>query len=171
MEARYWHTIFCLILLTISFASADVQFYQDRKLLGNGTLDNHAFVLYSKSGYFNNFANDYITGNNPYQVYLYYNAYVNKWNLANPMYKVSYCNFEVLQQKWGNQSVVLLNQNFTDSDIDLMSAKFFISMSDKDSFRVEQICYFQNLSYGFENGLDMPMDFQVMTPTWECKSC
>lgn len=153
-----------LAILLIASISADIEFFQYKQDLGNGTIKNHLFLMYSKGG-----SGDYVSGNNQYEVYILYNIYPKTWNSQNPSAMVEYCNFRVFQSKGiSGENIILLDKNYTDLDSDIMSDKYFIRMDDGDSFEADQTCYFQNNSF---SELYLPAEEQILTPTWECKEC
>jgi len=170
MKNKKMKKLFTLLLLSIfllSFTSAEIQFFQKKSDMGNGTIQNHLTIVYSKGGM--GITEDYVTGNNPYEVYLWYNFYPNKWNTNNPNYKVDYCNFQI--KFWGkmeNTTTLVFNQNYTPTDPDVFNAKYFMKLNDGDGMIADQICYFENKTY---TGLDFPAEMQLVTPTWECKAC
>lgn len=156
-----------LLFISINLISAEASFWQTRESIGNGTIKNHLVVQYSKDGF--GIAKDYVSGNNPYEVYLWYNFYVKKWNIDNPNYRITYCEWNVLF--WGaieNTTTYVVRQNFTQDDPDLFNAKYFMRLNHNDGLIADQICHFQNNIY---TDLYIPAEMQIITPTWECKEC
>lgn len=168
MKKQIIFTIFALFLLVgITFVSAEIQYFQQKSNIENGTIKNHLTIVYSKGEM--GLADDYVSGNNPYEVYLWYNFYPQKWNIDNPNYRVDYCNFQI--RFWGkmeNTTTLIFNQNYTSEDTDVFNLKYFIKLYNGDGMIADQFCYFENKSY---TGLDFPAEMQLVTPTWECKSC
>lgn len=159
--------IFAIILIAnLNFALAEIEFFQFKIDMGNGTIKNHLVGFYDKEG---GVSENYVSGNNPYEVYLLYNFYVNKWNADNPNFKINKCDW--LVYFWGhlqNSTTLVFNQSYTGTDEDLFNAKYFMKLNDGDGIVADQICYFQNRS---TNNLDVPAEMQLITPSWECKSC
>jgi hypothetical protein len=179
-----------LLLINIVNVNAMIEYWQQKSDMGNGTIKNHLVVFYSKTpmqfsttpkntllcNLFKIFCvsetgiiEDYVSGNNPYEVYLWYNIYVQKWNIANPNYKVNRCDWNI--RFWGhleNSTTTFINQSYTQADNDVMNAKYFMRLSDGDGMIATQICYFQNQNY---HELDIPAEMQLVTPSWECKAC
>jgi hypothetical protein len=119
-------TFALILLISINLVSAEIQFWQQKMDMGNGTIKNHIVVLYSKGGFG---GDDYVSANNPYEVYLLYNIYVKKFNEANPHYQVNKCDWQIRFLGYlENSSTLLVNQTFTEADNDIMSAKYFIQL-------------------------------------------
>ena len=156
-----------IILLISPLVKSEIQFWQEKTDSGNGTIKNHLVLFYSKGGF--GVTDDYVSGNNPYEVYLLYNVYVKKWNADNPNYKVDNCEFIV--KFWGhleNTTTILTDLNFTQADSDIFNGKYFVKLGDGDGMIADQICKFQNNNF---TDLDIPAEMQIVTPTWECKAC
>jgi len=167
MKKQIILTIFAfLLLVSISFASAEIQFWQQKYDMGNGTLQNHLIAFYSKGGF--GITDDYVSGNNPYEAYILYNIYVKKFNAENPNIKIDNCDLIVnFAGKVGNTTIIL-NKSYTEIDDDIFNAKYFIKLKDGEGIIADQICYFQNKSY---DDLEFPVDMQLVTSSWECKAC
>jgi hypothetical protein len=156
-----------LLLLSINFVSAEIQFFQEKNNLGNGTIQNHISLVYSRGGF--GVADNYVTGNNPYEVYLLYNVYVKKFNNDNPNFRLNYCNLTI--KFWGrmeNTTSIVLDKSYIGTDDDVFNAKYFMKLNDGDGMIADEVCSFQNKSY---DELDIPAEMQIVTPSWECKSC
>jgi hypothetical protein len=166
MKKQIILTIFALILLT-SFVSGELEFWEQKSNMGNGTIQNHLTLFYSKSGL--GIGDDYVSGNNPFEVYLLYNIYPQSWNSYNPNFKVTKCEFIIrFLGHLQNNITTILNETYTPLDNDIMKAKYFIKLNDGDSFIADEICYFENKNF---TELLMPSEMQLVTPSWECKSC
>lgn len=164
MKQKIFLLMFAVILLT-SLASAEIQYFQVKQDLGNGTIQNLITVWYDKIGFY---SKDYITGNNPLDVYILFNIYPKTWNSQNPTAKVDYCNWRISFWTTGNGTINIINENFTETDTDVMGDKYFVRMNDGEGITAYQKCYFQNHSY---TDLYLPMEMQLLTPSWECKEC
>ena len=164
-----------LIILMINFCSAELEFWQQKNDYGNGTINNHLAVSYSKTGLaVLGETGDYITGSNKFELYLWWNSYIKSWNdavrRANENYTIDYCNFRV--QYIGHLATspsILLNKNYTEADADVSYDKYFVTLSDGDTMIADITCYSNDTNY---NDISLqPMDMQLVTPTWECKAC
>lgn len=186
------------IVLNLSFLMAEIQFSQTKNNLGNGTISNRLVLGYSKNkfGVVVPFGNtqcnnlfllllfpslcsnpaitsvspsDYITGNNPFEMYIQYNIYPKTFNSNNPNFKIDYCNFKL--QYWAsleNTPITLFEQNYTDKDEDINKAQYFFRMFDGDLAIGQETCYYENQSF---DELILPMEMTMVTPTNQCKSC
>jgi hypothetical protein len=183
--------ILLLISINIINVNSMMEYWQTKESSENGTVvQNHLVTFYKKASqtvsatprntflctYFyvycyedTGIIKDYITGNNPFEVYIWYNIYVNKWNQNNPNDKVDYCELKI-QAMLHNQNVstIIFDKNYTEADQDIMNGKYFVLLYDGDGFMADQICYFENASTSL---LDLPAEMQLVTPTWECKAC
>lgn len=160
--------ISCLILaiFTISLASAYVEYFQQKSDLGNGTIKDHLFVLYNKDA---GLTDDHVSGDNPYEFYIWYSVYPKTWNLANLNYSVSYCEWKITKSAGvGNTPSIPVDINYTELDGDVMNSKYFVQLYDGDSIGADVTCRFENSSY---NQLYLPASLQIVTPSWECKAC
>lgn len=168
MKKEILFTIFVFfLLLSINLVLAETEFWQEKQDKDNGTIQNHLVLFYSK-GHFG-ITDDYISGNNPYEVYFLYNIYVQKWNNDNPNYRVSKCDFIInYYGKLQNTSITLVNVSYNQSTADIMNGKYFVKLFDGDGVIADEICYFENESY---NELYLPAEMQIVTPSWECKAC
>jgi hypothetical protein len=168
--------IFLILIITnLNLAKGELEYWQQKNDYGNGTINNHLAVSYSKSGLaVIGETGDYITGSNKLQVYLWWNSYIKSWNIAvrktNENYTIKYCNFKV--QYIGHLATspsILLNQNYTEADADVSHDKYFVTLSDGDTMLADITCYSNDTSYS-DVSLQ-PMDMQLVTPTGECKTC
>lgn len=177
MEKRLFISIFAItiFLLTINIASANQYFEYQRFLSDNVTLQKFASMTYQKSDY------DTIKSGNPFQFYIWYHGNAGDW-ITEPQYAnntLKNCNLKVQISKGTsllnpsddvsvNQTLItILNQNFTEN---VQSGKYFINLNSLDSAYISLNCVFIN-SLARPNRFDMPMDFSVVTPTYECKAC
>lgn len=158
---------FILVLLMINLVSSELAFFQIKQDLGNGTIRNYLYGNYDKV--LSQVSNDYVKGNNPYEIDLNYRAYLKSWNIANPNNSVSYCNFQIsLNGQLDNVTRVIYQENFSANNPDINNKDYFLRLSGDDFFSAEQKCYFTNQSYSY---LYMPVEMQLYTPSWECKAC
>lgn len=190
--------IFALtLLLSLNFVSAGTEFWQTKEDLGNGTIKNHLVLIYDKENFnildtstlgtslydiilshFFGFRNvisssglvaDYVSGNNPYEVYLLYNIYPKQFNIANPLQKVDNCNWVIYYwAKSSSNAVVVLNETYTEQTGDVSNAKYFMRLYDGDSLMADQICKFEDNTF---DELSLPAEMQIVTASWECKAC
>lgn len=182
---------FYMLIMFAELGKSEVQYWQDKRDLGNGTIENFLSLQYSKMtfqvfqpshywfcihlGWFcppseTLFSvGDYVSGNNPYELYIWYNIYPQKWNTDNPNVFVDNCNFRIDNYKRLQQnSTTILNITYDRNSADMLNEKYFIQLQDGDGISVYQTCYFQNQSY---SQLYLPAEMQIVTPTLECKSC
>lgn len=153
------------LLVIIPSVLSEIDFWQVKHSHGNGTIvQNYLVSDYSKNGYL--FNDDYVTGNNPYIVYLLYNIYPKKYNQDNPTDKVINCSW-VVRKLTDGDPIILVNETYTENDSDIMNAKYFVQLNDGEGVTADQTCYFENAS----TELSLPAEMQLITPTWECKAC
>jgi hypothetical protein len=168
-----------LLMMVIPFVSAKIQFYQYKTLRGSQTIQNYsyittnAFIDYDKNA---EDVADYIKKGNPLEFYVEYRYFLNSWNsVDNSSKDVDYCNITaiLLPQNPSLNSIIFqrtIYPNETDSDVE--SNKYFFQIQDGEAVRIEANCKFnQTQSLNPIYDLDMPFDFQIVEPTWECKSC
>lgn len=152
--------IFALLLLLQSVSA--VQYFQTRELslLDNRTTNIHASMSYSTI----DGTQENIKSGNPLEMYVLYNTYIDTWNTANPNNKVSYCELLIKQgSHLSNDSVILYDVNYSD---DNKNTQFFVNLQRGDSMTADFNCHFSGT-----RTLEVPVDFTLVTPTWECKSC
>lgn len=158
-----WGMILVVTLLSITLVSARTEFFQFKQDRGNGTIRNHLFILYDKS------SDDFVGGNDAYELYLWYNVYPKQWNSANPNFSVYNCTMIVEQLiQPNNQTAMIFNKTYLPTDEDTFNAQFYITMHDGEYFTAEQECNFVDRNY---TQLKLPMEMQIVTPTTECKAC
>ena len=172
--------VIILALLIMPMVSAKVQYYQYKTLRGNNTIYNYdtitlnGFIDYDKNA---EDSLDYIKKNNPFEFYVSYRFYLNSWNdLQNNSRNVEYCNLTgiFLPANVTSLSKILFSRTFylNESDSDASSNKFFFSIQDNEAVRIEANCKFrefQSLSPVYD--LDMPLDYSIVMPSWNCKAC
>jgi hypothetical protein len=158
------------IMLLINMALAGVQFFQEKRDLGNKTFSNRLLFCYDK----NMVAvlgdiKDYISGNNLFQAYILYSIYPKKWNSDNPNYAIDYCNFILKQSSRQTNYTAIFNQTIRAIDSDITNAQYFFNLNDGDCVIAEQKCVYD--FYANTSNLDIPTNLQLVTPSWECKAC
>lgn len=154
-------------ILLLSFASAEIQFFQKKFDFGNGTIQNYMIGSYAKT--FFGVTDDYVKGDNKYEISILYNIYPKTWNTNNPNHKITYCEMRIEQYgSFSNDTRIVFIENYTSNSSDVKNAQYFLRLDDGGGFYAYQTCYFQNQNY---HALYLPMEMQLVTPTWECKSC
>jgi hypothetical protein len=151
------------LLISIANISA-VQYWQQKFFIGNDTSRIRAVVFYETS-----IGENYIKGGKSFDSYVWYNIYPVKWNTENPNYAVEYCNISVyFWERFENSTYPIFNRTYTTLTDDDFNAKYYVQMQEGDGYIVDGFCKFLGTR---PNNLEMPMDFSIVTPTWECKSC
>lgn len=152
------------MFILMQFASASVNFFQQNRysLLDNVTTSKFTSVVYLQDI----LLLDKIKDNRPFEFYVQYYSFFADWNIANPDNYIEYCNLIVnyLPQPSGS-SIQLLNINITDN---LETSKSFIRLNNRESAIIDLRCVFREA-----NGrvLELPIDYSIVMPTWECKAC
>lgn len=152
----------------LSIGSTGVQYLQKKILLNDSvTLRNFGSLDWGNPSPY-----DTISQGKPYESYVWYHANIADWNtkLAGTNDTVQYCSLTV---KWSPADdpahlVTLFTQNFT-SNID--DGKYFVQLNRHDAFYVFNDCIFTTSQGRTDANLVIPMDFEVVTPTYNCKSC
>lgn len=167
--------ILATIILISNVATANQYFEYSRFLGDNATLQKFASMTYEKTDY------DTIKSGNQFQFYIWYYGNAGDW-ITQPQYAnntLKNCNLKVQIAKGTsllsqvdttpiNQTLItLLDQNFTEN---VQSGKYFVSLNPLDSAYITMNCVFINPS-ARPNRFDMPMDFNIVSPTYECKAC
>lgn len=152
-----------VLFLLMDLASA-VQYNQQRLLQNDSkTTRIHAFIFRDYSL----FMKDFIKGDNPLELYIQYDMYINSWNQKNPSYKVDNCNYLIrYNSNLNNGTQVLLNDTYDENDADFFRRQYFVKLAERESILVDIDCEFEG-----NRSIDTPADFIVVTPTWECKEC
>jgi hypothetical protein len=173
MKNRLMLSIFGMILLIVIMSSvnAEIKFWQEQWDMGNGTIKTRANLVYSKGGF--GYADDYVTGDNPYEAYLLYNIYVKKHNAESPNFAVNNCTLNIYFFKKSQSSVMVYNKTYTEDDTDILGGKYFLQLRDGDGMYADEICSYQNTSLTLFNApiFDIPANEQIITPSWECHAC
>jgi len=163
--------IFFMLIFAVVMISAQVEYFQTLEDKGNNTILNHIFYCYYNNVGFQPNISNYVSGSNFLETYIYYNVYIQKWNTANPSYKIDWCNLAIKQSTGLSNPSVLFNITYTLSDFDVLGAKYFLKMNEQDCVSADQLCKYSvyvNISHPF---LQIPADMQLVSPTWECKAC
>jgi len=109
---------------------------------------------------------DTLETSKPLEIEVIYNFYPDLWNTRTSNNTISYCSLTIkYSTKIANSTVVLYQANFTDS---ISNAKYFVKLNKGDDFTVNEECYFNSPS---ERILDIPADFTIVAPTWNCQAC
>lgn len=109
---------------------------------------------------------DQIKSGNPFTSYINYNTYIDVWNTENPNNTIQYCQLTVrYSASTQNGNTIIFQQNFTKS---ISNGKYFVKLKKGDSYFSEMQCKFNQPS---QRLLDIPADFTIITPTWECQAC
>lgn len=151
----------------MSLISAEIEFYQVKNFRGNGIIENRLTLSYGR-GIFG-IANDFVLAQDPFETYLQYDMYPQKFNLDNPNHKVIYCNLKI--QTWRGleaSPITVFEQNYTDKDPDIFHAQYFFQLQSNDQAIAVETCYFQDKNF---HELLSPAEMVMVTPTTECKSC
>ena len=166
-----------LFVIPINLADARMTYWQTKyvspfisnNITYNNTVRNHAFITYDAE------TDDYISKGKPLEVYVSYRIEnLASWNLANPIYAVDSCSFLIRENHYILDSSghiissqqVNFTQNYTEENSGYFELKHFVRLNNKDSFTVDLDCHFLN-----NFSLDIPADFNIVMPTWECKEC
>jgi len=154
-------------LLIVSMVNVSaVTFWQERYFRGNYTTQVRGVVIWD----FGNLLPDKIKSGSELETYVWYNMYPQKWNRDNPNYAVRYCNMTITFWEYlGNSSKRIYNQTFTSASEDKLNAKYFVNLNQGDSYDVDIFCVFSDNRPEFLE--ELPADFSIVTPTWECKEC
>lgn len=149
-----------LALLCIQLVSS-AQYIQQHELRSdNVTTRIHASYFFDPASV------SYIKDGNDYQFYILYHSSLGSWNAVNTNNQISYCRLVVIFFPELSQSAIaIFNTTFT-SDVE--NSKFFVSMKENEGITVDADCIFKNSS---QRVLDSPVDFSIVSPTWECKEC
>jgi hypothetical protein len=158
-----------LALIFLPLCSAEIQTFQYKdNYNGTGIVKTHIYLSYQK-GKFTPNGIDYVSGNNQFQPYFYYDIYVRNWNAVNSADYINYCNFRItFLSHAGNLSTIIYDKNYTSLNEDVRNAQYFIPMVDNDKVMGDISCYFNNTNY---TGLDIPASLQVVLPSFECQAC
>ena len=162
--------LFCAIIISIFFISminAEIEYYQTKSFRGNGTIENRLTLSYGR-GIFG-IANDFVLAEDPFETYVQYDMYPQKFNSENPNHQVDYCELKI--QVWRDlesSPVILLDQNYTDQDPDIFQKQYFFQLHSNDQAIVVETCHFKDKSF---HELLLPAEMVIVEPTTECKSC
>jgi hypothetical protein len=158
-----------LALLIIQSVSAIVSFYQETIFLPDNphitrTTNSVFWILGKYDG-----VKDIITDDSLLEVEIDYSMYPKTWNEKNINYEIENCTLTInyFENKL-NESYVFYNETISKTDADLMGAKYFVRVPQKDGISVFMDCYFNNTSSRI---LSTPTELDIKLPTYECKSC
>lgn len=152
--------ILLALILLINQVSA-LEFFQYMQDIGNNTIRSHGYLFYSTQDNTDN----YIPDGKPLEFYIQYWAKINSWNEGNPLNNVTYCNLLGIQYSNLTGSAILA---FNVSNItgEVLEAKQFVNLYPDDSLSINMDCFYKTNST-----LLMPANFQIVTPSFACKSC
>lgn len=160
----YFGMITLLLIITIlPNSSALVQFWQRKSDKGNGTIQDWLVVCYTKN------QDDYIKSNSAFEGYVWYDVYVQKWNNDNPAYQFEYCNLTIEQSTATTNYSKIYNITYTENDNDIFNGQYFVQLPDKSCATAYARCKYEPTAN--HSGLDMPVNLNFVTPSWECKAC
>jgi hypothetical protein len=151
--------LFVALILLINQVSA-LEFFQYIQDRGNNTIRSHGYVFYSMQDGTENYIND----GKPLEFYIDYYALIDTWNNINPKNNVTYCNLAGIQySNITGSTTQAFNKNLTG---DVSNSKQFVVLYPDDSLSINLDCFYQNNAT-----LIMPANFQIVTPSFACKSC
>lgn len=153
----------------LKIASTGVQFFQQKYFPFNDSLTMRNFGTLAWG---NPSPYDTISQGKPYESYVWYHTNVGDWNAKSigTNDTVSYCSLII---KWSQANdpshlVTLFSKNFT-SNLD--DGKYFVQLNRGDAYYVYNDCVFNTNQGRTDARFVMPMDFEIVTPTYNCKSC
>lgn len=150
------------MILLMNIVNAQIDFWQTLEDRGNKSVLNHIFLSYT------NLNDDFVSGGNTYQGYIWYSVYVKQFNENNPNYRIDFCNITITQ--YTDLGIrVLLSRIYTKRDIDAKGLQQFFNMRSGDYLIADELCVFNPLAN--QSDLTIPAEMQLVVPTWECKSC
>jgi hypothetical protein len=155
--------ILIFIVSILPNSSALVQFWQKKSDKGNGTIQDWLVVCYTKG------VDDFIKSNNAFEGYVWYSVYIQKWNNDNPDYQFEYCNLTIEQSTAVTNYSEVYSINYTDADADVINAKYFVQLPDRSCATAYVRCKYE--PFANRSGLDIPVNLNFVTPSWECKAC
>lgn len=107
---------------------------------------------------------DAIESGKPLEVLVQYYSYVDEWNDKNPNNQVNHCNLTISYSAHRTNFTVPLYSRLYRTQID--DGKYFIRLDKGDTAYVDFECLFED-----EAIEDIPADFTIVLPTWECLAC
>jgi hypothetical protein len=179
MNKKYLIVMLGIVLL-LNLVSA-IQVFQSNQyvLLDNSTSRKIASVVYQPNVYSinpfflsaTNVLQDYIPNGKPFEFSLQYFSFIETWNKANPNNNVDFCKMNIVKfSGLSNQSIYISNDSvllFNDTFYgDQELSTYFVRLNPYEDVVIILDCHFTG-----NRTLEMPMDFTIITPTWECKAC
>lgn len=151
-----------------SQAGNGVQFFQEKRFLD----DNVTSEIFSSVQYGNSVYNT-VSGGNPYQTYISYHTNIESWNnqvlAQNLTSSVKYCTLSVeFQNSFSNGTTLIYQINITD---DQPNGQYFVNSNLLNSYYTRADCVFDTPQGLDDAGTSMPMDFTIVTPTYQCRAC
>lgn len=160
-------SIFLIALLMLSNVSAFVQYFQRKSVRDGNILEWRVSVFWQQGASHPDGDEDSVSKGNPLDLYLRYDILTETWNTDNPEYSVQNCNITIFFDSYlTNSSEILFHQNYINEDGE--GRKYFVRMRNLDSMAGEIECLFNGT---IPEGLEMPANIGLTTPTWECKAC
>jgi hypothetical protein len=154
---------FALILFLPLTLALNNNFQRQSVNQADKTIYDRIVVSYDKS------ASDYIKGDRPLEIQFLYSLYPKTWNLDNPDYYVTSCNFTV--DKY-SPSLNNATQHFENivlaNDPDTAQQSYFVTLSDGEYAFATTSCKFAQVTTSFPA---KPSTLQAVMPTLECKAC
>jgi len=162
--------LFIIFIFAFSIASADqlgIQYFQEKRVLNNNTIENYASLAYGNSSRY-----DDIPSGQPLESYVYYHADVSTWNTnSNQIALINYCELKIIYESTGNGNnslITLYDVNLTE---DLDDGKYFIHLKQNDAYYVYGDCFFNSSDGRNYSDLTTPLEFALVTPTYRCSAC
>lgn len=150
-----------VVMLVIPMASARLQYYSTKEITNND-VKLHLFGGYTNS------VDDFVTGGNPLEVYIWYNIYPKSWNEANPNNLIDNCNLTIIKSGSMTNASQVYYATYTPEDLDITNTKYFLQLKNSESFTADIICEYNSNS---TKAFDLPASIQLVEPTTECKTC
>jgi hypothetical protein len=111
---------------------------------------------------------DYVKAGSRYEADIQYSMYPQTWNSLNPDMKVQFCNLSIkIYPTHSNNATNVFSRLLTYNDTDILNGHYFVRLNDGDFVSSDIDCKY----YLTTSIIDIPADFFVNTPTWECKAC
>lgn len=156
-----------VIILAMSVnVEATTQFWQEKYLEPENetnVISDHLFYTYLDKD-----SLDYISGDNPLQVYLWYSIYVKTWNEQNPTYSIEYCNLTVKTYTSVSNTPSIYTEVYTENTDDISNGQYFVQLNEGDVIIADIFCKFDD---DMPENLEIPETMQIVTPTWNCRAC
>lgn len=161
--------ITAMVMVLFLFASivnvSAVSYFQSKIFIDNDRINSRASFDWDVG----DLTSDHVSNGDKLEAYIRYDVYTASWNKDNPAYAVENCNMTIEFFDWlTRNTTIIYNEVFTGITPDISMAKYFIQMDKGDGFSVNFNCKFSGIRPEL---LEMPVNFAIITPTWECKEC